>query len=264
MNSVLKIVLSLSLSGSLLIVLLLLGKIFLKNRTSRRWQYYIWLVVIARLLLPSTPEVSAVGTLFQRVEQTISQSDSDPAPTLGAYENPTSEFTYEPAESSQANQESNPSTTSAPSIEEISAAAIQRLWLVWLGVALLLLIRKITAYQGFVKYIKAGCVEVADVELLDKLAQVGAQAGVKRPVELCTNNLISSPLLLGFFRPCIVFPTVDLPEADFEYTIRHELTHYKQRDMFYKWLVQFTICVHWFNPLVWWMGREINRSCELA
>ncbi len=34
--------------------------------------------------------------------------------------------------------------------------------------------------------------------------------------------------------------------------------------MLYKRLVQLTICLHWFNPLVWLMGREISRACELA
>lgn len=34
--------------------------------------------------------------------------------------------------------------------------------------------------------------------------------------------------------------------------------------MFYKWLVQIAICFHWFNPFVYFMGREINRACELS
>ncbi len=83
-------------------------------------------------------------------------------------------------------------------------------------------------------------------------------------MELYTNSLISSPILIGFFRPCIVLPTADLLDADFQYTILHELTHYKRRDMFYKWLIQFTICLHWFNPLVYVMVREVGRMCELA
>ena len=56
MNDILKTVLSLSLSGSLLMVTILLMKPMLKNRVSRRWQYYVWLIVIARLLLPLSPE----------------------------------------------------------------------------------------------------------------------------------------------------------------------------------------------------------------
>lgn len=33
--------------------------------------------------------------------------------------------------------------------------------------------------------------------------------------------------------------------SDYEYyTILHELMHFKRRDVFYKWLVQLTVCVH--------------------
>ena len=53
MNEILKIFLSLSLSGSLLILVLLLCRPLFKNKVSKSWQYYIWLVVIIRLLLIS-------------------------------------------------------------------------------------------------------------------------------------------------------------------------------------------------------------------
>ena len=34
--------------------------------------------------------------------------------------------------------------------------------------------------------------------------------------------------------------------------------------MFYKWLVQITVCLHWFNPLVHLMSREITKDCEFS
>lgn len=65
MGEILKVVLSLSLSGSLLILTLLLCKPLFVGKISKRWQYYIWLVVIARLFLPFAPETSLVGGLFR-------------------------------------------------------------------------------------------------------------------------------------------------------------------------------------------------------
>ena len=51
MNAGFKIFLSMSLSGGLLVLVLLLGKQFLKNKISRQWQYYIWLVVVLRRMI---------------------------------------------------------------------------------------------------------------------------------------------------------------------------------------------------------------------
>ena len=134
----------------------------------------------------------------------------------------------------------------------------------WLVMALILFIRKITVYQDFVKYIRASCVEVADIDLLERFGKLVERKQINTTVELYTNNLISSPLLIGFFRPYIILPTVDLSPTDFDYTILHELVHFKRRDMFYKWLVQFTLCIHWFNPFVYLMSREIGKVCELS
>ena len=146
--------------------------------------------------------------------------------------------------------------------------AAQNLWLIfgflWLMAAAGLLIRKITVYQSFIKYLRAGRMEVADMELWERLGTLAERAGIKRAVGLYTNSLISSPLLIGFSIPASCFPMKKMADSDFENTILHELMHYRRRDMFYKWLVQVTICLHWFNPLVYWMGAEINRACEFS
>ena len=268
MNEALKIVLSLSLSGSLLILILYLIRPLVKERLSKRWQYYIWLVVIARLLLPFAPEINLMGTFFQEINKGMEQIEfitpsNQGAPLVsesgiqppGNMEN--GQDTFENGQPASSASADNPARNILPVI-------LQNLWLVWLVVALILFIRKITIYQDFVKYIRAGCVEVADIDMLERFGKLVEQNKVKTIVGLYTNNLISSPLLIGFFRPCIVLPSADLPPADFQYTILHELAHYKRRDMFYKWLVQLAVCVHWFNPLVYVMSRDVGRACELS
>lgn len=61
-----------------------------------------------------------------------------------------------------------------------------------------------------------------------------------------------------------MLPSADISEKDFHYTVLHELTHYRRRDMYYKWLVQITVCLHWFNPLIYVISRQINRACEFS
>ena len=62
-------ILSLSLAGSIIIAILFLCKPLYKERLSKKWQYYIWLVVIARLLVPFSFEVNFVGSLFDEIGQ---------------------------------------------------------------------------------------------------------------------------------------------------------------------------------------------------
>ena len=64
MTALLRTLLSLALSGSVLTLLLLLLLPRLRARTSRRWQYYIWLAAVLRLLVPFAPEASLMNQLF--------------------------------------------------------------------------------------------------------------------------------------------------------------------------------------------------------
>ena len=264
MNEVLKVLLSLSISGTLLVLILFFSRPLFKNKISKAWQYYIWLVVIARFFLPFAPETNLMRNVFQQIDKVIPQLEMAEAPgqnvlyltNYGENQNPVT---------SQSNDENETELKSVdPIMLTILDKVAQNVWLIWLFVAALLLIRKITVYQSFVKYIKAGRVEVADIKHWEYLGKLVELMGIKKAVSLYTNPLISSPLLIGFFKPCIILPTTKLSDGDFEHTILHELTHFKRRDMFYKWLVQFTICVHWFNPAVRFMGSEISKACELS
>jgi len=260
MNMVMKIFLSMSFSGSLFILALLAGKHFLKNRISRRWQYYIWLIVIVRLLLPFAPEVNLMEKFFETINYITVQSDI----MLPQKQNTVDrkDVLHTPINSKSDNQEAIESTEHL--IHNVFYLLSIKIGLIWFVVVLILFVRKVTIYQSFIRYINVELTPVGDTELLDRFFIIAEHEGVKKPIELCVNPLISSPLLIGFFRPYIVLPSTDISEKDFSYIILHELIHYKQRDMFYKWLVQITICLHWFNPLVYFMEKEINKACEFS
>ncbi|MCI9560603.1 MAG: M56 family metallopeptidase, partial [Lachnospiraceae bacterium] len=118
--------------------------------------------------------------------------------------------------------------------------------------------------QGFIQYIKAGNKEVSDIKILNLLSDCEEKLNIKTRVELSCNPLVASPMLIGFFRPRIVLPVRELEDKELSYIFVHELTHYKQRDMFYKWLIQIVVCVHWFNPFVYLLEKEVNKFCELS
>ena len=42
------------------------------------------------------------------------------------------------------------------------------------------------------------------------------------------------------------------------------MTHHKRFDFLYKGLLQITICLHWFNPLIHFVAKKINQYCELS
>lgn len=268
MNEFMKILLSLSVSGTLLLFLILVLKQLCKNRFSRQWQYYIWLVAALRFLVPVTTDVSLVGSLFAKAAAAVAMNQS------GIH---SSEFVAQKAESggkelvnfgdhaAQKAESGGKDFMNPGSLRSESEKRIERcLFWVWVTVAFVLFVRKIAVYRGFVRHIRTNNTPVSDLALLNLLSDCEERLQIKTRVELSCNALVISPMLLGFFRPCIVLPDRKLEEKDLSYILVHELIHCKQRDMFYKWLVQVVVCVHWFNPFVYLLEKEVNKSCELS
>ncbi len=254
MNEFIKILLSLSVSGALLLLLILGLKPLYKNKFSKRWQYYIWIVVALRFLIPFTPDTTIVGSLFEKFDTAAITNEISASPNVSI-----------PA--GTGNSKAEPTQTN----REITTAAMREpfnkyvcLFFIWSALALVLFVRKITVYQGFIQYIKAGNKDVSDIKILNLLSDCEEKLNIKTRVEISYNPLIASPMLIGFFRPRIILPTHELEDKELSYIFVHELIHYKQRDMFYKWLIQIVVCVHWFNPFVYLLEKEVNKSCELS
>ena len=254
MNEFIKILLSLSVSGALLLLLILGLKPLYKNKFSKRWQYYIWIVVALRFLLPFTPDTTIIGSLFEKFDTTAITNEIPTTPNVPV----PADTGNSKAEPIQTNRE----TTTAAMREPVDKYVC--MFFIWSALALVLFVRKITVYQGFIQYIKAGNKEVSDIKILNLLSDCEEKLNIKTRVELSCNPLIASPMLIGFFRPRIILPAHELEDKELSYIFVHELTHYKQRDMFYKWLIQIVVCVHWFNPFVYLLEKEVNQSCELS
>ncbi len=274
MQEISKLILSLSLSGGVVILGLFFLSRLLGYRVSRRWQYQIWLIAVLRLLLPFSAELNLVGTVFANVEQAVHQEEirglqedssmaetDSPADGLLFSDDEAEGSLYHTAgEGGQRDRLPEVFPAEGPGFVKYLTETFA---LIWLSVALLLLAQRIMAYRNFVRTLQTGCIP-ADVELLERFGRIAEERKIKGTIELCIHPLAASPMLVGLFRPKIILPTAELSEQDFYYTILHELIHYRRMDLLYKWLVQFTVCLHWFNPLVWLMGREVNRTCELA
>ncbi len=79
------------------------------------------------------------------------------------------------------------------------------------------------------------------------------------------SEAVKSPVLLGVIKPLLALP------ADFfessrepELVIRHELVHFRRRDLWANLIVAIVRCVFWFNPLLTWAERRFRDDQEMA
>lgn len=93
-------------------------------------------------------------------------------------------------------------------------------------------------------------------------------SGIKRniPVPVYQSRNITSPVLIGIFRPRLIIPASakQWSEEEFELIIMHEFHHYKSKDIFFKAFMTIVCCINWFNPAVYLMKRQFFYDIELA
>lgn len=248
MNTVLYVVLSMSAAASILIGLLLLSEHLFGKHISLCWQYWLWALVVVRLLIPGGPAYTA----------------AHPVPQTQAVENTRVQDTAADKALPAEEQQTDAPAVPAGETENGWRLLAENLWVIWGAGVLVLAIRRITAYQSFVRCLKAGMQYVEDTRTLNTVSEAAERLHLRRSVETAVNPIAASPLLIGFFHPCIILPSGNLTEEELTHIAVHELIHLRRGDPICKWIVQAAVCVHWFNPLVHYMAKRTDRLGELS
>ena len=81
---------------------------------------------------------------------------------------------------------------------------------------------------------------------------------------LYRSDKVSSTVLLGLIRPVIILPDREYSAEDLDRILRHELTHYRRGDLAIKWLQTLVFSLHWFNPFVYLFRTQMTLYCELS
>lgn len=267
MSEFMKMLLSLSISGTLLFLLLKFFKPLYRERFSRRWQYYIWLVVALRFLIPFSPETALMNRVFTGTEAAV-QEYAARERTSGTLDTGWVER-GQTVEQDVPGQEAE-ETDCIGGLAGVTAGAenAQPFWifpfLIWSITAFLFLLFKVRVYRSLVRSLTAENGLVLEEKLLALLEACEKELHLKRKVRLYRSRKIASPVLLGVWKPALILPEENIPEETLVYVFWHELTHCRRQDSLYKWMIQLAVCVHWFNPFVYRLEKEIGQACELA
>jgi photosystem II stability/assembly factor-like uncharacterized protein len=136
--------------------------------------------------------------------------------------------------------------------------------MIWAIGASVVMIYNIAGYVRFKQKVRRTAVRVTDGHLLEVLQTCRQETHTRTSPALYTSTFVTSPILLGVLHPVIILPDCLSTESELRYALLHELTHARRCDGLVKWLAVLATSVHWFNPLVYAVQHELDRSCELA
>lgn len=165
-------------------------------------------------------------------------------------------------------QQSQDSMNALPPASSVEAIALFPwhilLFAIW-GMGLsLFVIYHIHQHRRFLGMVRRWGAAYSDEQGLLLLQEMKESMRITRPVRLQVCPGILSPMLIGLFRPVILLPSADISRHELQFFLKHELVHLKRGDILAKILIFMATALHWFNPFVYRMAREIELQCELS
>ena len=244
-SAIFKALLITSLAGSVLAAVISLFRPITKRLFGYSWHYYIWLCVLFVMLIPvrfNVKPTSAPGITPQTVQTQQTVAGEQPETTENTV---------------QANAAQKPQLIQKATViwdriiyNRLNISAY--LWLIG-AIALMLL--------NVVRYVRLN-IKIRKTGEVISCAEIGKYTDRKINVRVWEN--IASPFMTGVFRPMLILPKTELSSEQLHNILRHEMTHFKRHDILYKWFAEFVKCVHWFNPMAWYVSKQIAAECEIS
>lgn len=217
-----------SIISTILVILVICLRMFLKNVLSKQSILILWYIVVLRSLFVFD---------FQCVPNVIPTPFHDAAVMIG-------EGVY----------------SSYTGMIETAGNGTNKLGILWLCGFLIFCMFQVILYSIYTyRFSKS-------INIKNEHIKRWQAIYCKKPVAVKCSDYIHAPLTYGIIRPVILIPsTMNLNDTrKLRYIFLHEYAHIARRDVFFKILLLLTLAVHWYNPMIWLMCKIVNSDIEYA
>ena len=244
-------------SSSALILLVLAVRAAAKTRLSCRARYALWLLVLARLLVPAQLFTASWGVAEAALPKRVTEPSVMVMP-LERQELPTQEFyNSDTALPIMEGYGPNGSVTVEFHGEQMQITRYAAKW---------------SVADIFRAVWLAGVGAMAVVLLASNLRFARRLRRTRTPYDALVGGMrvyiaegIASPCLVGVFRPTVYLtPECARDERTLRHVLAHETTHRLHGDCVWSLLRLTALCLHWYNPLAWYAAVVSKRDGELA
>ncbi len=154
-------------------------------------------------------------------------------------------------------KESSAGKTGAAQISSVAVLAA-----VWLTVSVALLIRFILRYRKALKEVESYVV-CEDEQCRRVYNRVLNKSRRELSVTVRRSSHVVIPMGVGIFRKSIILPEETYSDSELYYILRHEYTHFQNRDLIIKIFIHIYGCVFWWNPVVYLLKRDLSQILEI-
>lgn len=245
-----------SLKCSVIVLCIILLKHIIKDKFSVKWHYYIWFILIIRLIMPYAPNSPlSFFNLTKIMEADVNSKSSYISDEENAIE------LVDMLQYDDFSEEENIQKSGVYSINIWTITTA--IWLI--GIATVLGVTVIANIKFRKKWKKdAICANSYEHRVLSKCK---AKMKISKDIPIFYTKNINVPVLYGLVSPCLLLP-YELKDTisinDLTCIMLHELAHMKRKDIAIFWVMEILRAVYWFNPIIWYGLNKMRQDCEVA
>ena len=238
-------------------VLLLLGP-YLQKRYAAKWKYRIWIFLALCLLFPLRKAGALTDVLPQMFLQHTENAEIVRTQTPIVQKAPYRMITVGIP----------PQMTTPVSVQPKSGGfqmtVLDLAALIWLAGFLGFLAVHLAAY------LHAGCrvrkqgMRMQEKEMWSIFLSLKKELQIRRGLPVMYLKQAAGPMVIGFFHPVLVLPKLEYSPDEIYFILKHELVHFKRKDVWIKLLFTAANAVCWFDPLIWLMVKEAAADMEIS
>ena len=196
----------------------------LKNRQQPVVRYYVWLALLGGFLTPFKPSFGSGAVTISAPEQAVAAVSSE-------------------------------------SVQSSTFNIWDIVFIIWAALTVISLVHFAVRYKIFCKSIRRLSKPVDDqAQILAN--EIATTMNIWSEVRVLVVKGLASPMMTGLFKPTVLLPEREFSKAELRLVIRHELTHFKHKDLWFKLLVVLCRAIYWFDPIMLLIDRCIDRECE--
>lgn len=118
------------------------------------------------------------------------------------------------------------------------------------------------SYRNYARYLSV-CPELS-WERLSRQYELGRKdyKGIEQ-VKLVVDGNSGFPHVFGIKKKYLVLPDIPFQRQQIHYILLHELMHVQKRDIVWKLLIDILCVGFWWNPVFWYLRKELNELLEI-
>ncbi|MFT5873478.1 MAG: bla regulator protein BlaR1 [Clostridium sp.] len=140
----------------------------------------------------------------------------------------------------------------------------ENLWVIWILGVMIFSCSKLVGVILFKRKLKGSSKNIENQEINELFYECCHKLSINKKIALKVCEDIGTPMATGLFIHVVTIPTEEFDSNILKMIFYHELMHHKHKDLCIKGMSFVALVLHWFNPLIYMVHKELNKKCELS